>query len=115
MQEPCGVAVTYNEGELKYVACREVRAYFRIVPQIITNENQNRVLQLDVQLISAFPQPAENAVYTNTRPEALAALTECEQFNDALKLAACRWEAASYAALSMPIQTKHINSVSVLR
>ena len=97
MPEPCGVAVTCNGGELNYVTCREVRAYFRIEPQIVSDGNQAPFLQLDVQLVSAFPLLAQNANYTCARPESLAALTNCKEFKDALMMAACRWEAASAA------------------
>ena len=94
LQEPCGVAVTYNGGELNYVACREVRVFFHIEPQIISNDNQTPLPQLDVQFVSVFPLPAQNVNYTRPRPETLAALSNCKEFNDALMTAACCWDSA---------------------
>ena len=92
MPDPCGVAVRCAGGELSYADCREMRACFDVTPQIVEDGGGAPVLQLDIQLITAFPIPSSNPNWTCARPESLAALTDCKEFQDALKSAACRWQ-----------------------
>ena len=97
MPESCGVVVRCAGGELSYADCREVKACFEVTPQIVEDGVGAPFLQLDIQLVTAFPIPSSNPNWTCARPESLAALTDCKEFQDALKSAACRWESAGAA------------------
>ena len=97
MPDACGVAVRCAGGELSFADCREMRACFDVTPQIVEDGGGALVLQLDIQLITAFPIPFSNPHWTCACPESLAGLTDCKEFHDALKSAACRWESAGAA------------------
>ena len=72
----------------------------RIVPV------KDDILQLDIQLKTAFPIPSDNPNWTRARPESLAALTNCKEFHDALKSAARRWESNCVSARAMFVNTR---------
>ena len=97
MPDACGVAVRCAGGELSYADCREMRACFDVTPQIVEDGGGALVFQLDIPLVTAFPIPSSNPNWTCARPESLAALTDCKEFQDALKSAACRWQFAGAA------------------
>ena len=102
MPDPCGAAVRCADGELSYADCREMRACFNVTPQIVEND----ILQLDIQLKTAFPIPSDNPNWTRARPESLAALTNCKEFHDALKSAARRWESNCVSARAIFVNTR---------
>ena len=97
MPEPCGVAVRFAGGKLSYADCREVTAHFKVVPQIVENSGEPPVLQLNILLLTTYPSPPSDPNWTRARPKPLAALTDCKEFQDALKSAACRWQIAGAA------------------
>ena len=102
MQDVCGVAVRCTNDELSYADCRKMRAIFEVTPQIVEDDR----LQLDIQLKTAFPIPSDNPNWTRARPESLAALTNCNEFHDALKSAARRWESNCVSARAMFVNTR---------